>query len=353
VTSVNVEHGVSADKANITAHGPRMRTGVVESPSLSEHSVGGKFGTIRNGIADKVGLEALTHALGGEWLVGGRLKRNWCYFSHSRLGLASLNFNRFLLEDGLLLRRLIDSRDFRARGGSGMITQGDSAVSTIITYGAYCHSANGSLELDQGVGLVVVMSGQCLAVGTEIDIVTDGTLVADTGNIALGGLVLAKRSITEDTEVSGVLVRVLADSLVDRNKSMARVVLGSIDDAVRAVIPIGTGQTLVAGTNNTLLTAVTDGGVLELTAGKAAGHDQVLQAEVAVRAKGESVGRVVTMLISQKAAETQVIVLAVIAADQVAVISFCMTALALSSGARGKRKYKPRQHPLHIGFSSP
>jgi hypothetical protein len=184
------------------------------------------------------------------------------------------------------------------------------------------------------------MSGQCLAVGTEIDIVTDGTLVADTGNIALGGLVLAKRSITEDTEVSGVLVRVLADSLVDRNKSMARVVLGSIDDAVRAVIPIGTGQTLVAGTNNTLLTAVTDGGVLELTAGKAAGHDQVLQAEVAVRAKGESVGRVVTMLISQKAAETQVIVLAVIAADQVAVISFSAASIAhrvlisLSSGIR-------------------
>lgn len=172
------------------------------------------------------------------------------------------------------------------------------------------------------------MSGQCLAVGTEVDIVTDGTLVADTGDIALGGLILAEGSITEDTEVNGVLVRVLADGLVDRNKSMARVVLGGIHDAVRAVIPIGTGQTLVAGTNNALLTAIANGGVLELATGKAAGHDQVLQAEVAVRAKGESVARVVTMLISQEAAETQVIVLAVIAADQVAVISFCMTALA-------------------------
>jgi len=87
----------------------------------------------------------------------------------------------------------------------------------------------------------------------------------------------------------------------------------------------------VTDTNDALLTAITNGSVLELAAREAARHDQILQAEVAVRAEREGVSRVVTMLVPQKAAETQVIVLAVTAMDQVGFINFCTTVLAKPS----------------------
>lgn len=73
-----------------------------------------------------------------------------------------------------------------------------------------------------------------------------------------------------------------------------------------------------------LLTAITDGSVLELATGKAARHDEVLQAEVAVRAKREGVARVVAVLVTQQATKAKVIVLAVIAAHQVALIDLCI-----------------------------
>lgn len=110
-------------------------------------------------------------------------------------------------------------------------------------------------------------------------------------------------------------------------------VLRGSHDTVTAVIPIGAGQTLMAGANDAIVTAITNGSVLELAARKAARHDQVLQAEVAVRAEREGVSRVVTMFVSQQAAKAQVIVLTVIAADQVAIIGFCITALAKSESA--------------------
>jgi hypothetical protein len=73
-----------------------------------------------------------------------------------------------------------------------------------------------------------------------------------------------------------------------------------------------------------LLTSIANGSVLELATGKAARHDQVLQAEVAVRAKREGVGRVVAVLVAQQATKAKVIVLAVIASHQVALIDLCI-----------------------------
>lgn len=70
--------------------------------------------------------------------------------------------------------------------------------------------------------------------------------------------------------------------------------------------------------------------MLELTAGQAARHDEVLQAEVAVRAKGESVGRVMAMLVAQQTTKAEIIILAVIATHKVALVDLYCCTLALS-----------------------
>ena len=72
-----------------------------------------------------------------------------------------------------------------------------------------------------------------------------------------------------------------------------------------------------------LLTAVTDGSVLEQAARSAAGCDQILQAEITVRAKLESVRRMMTVLVPQETAETQIVVLALGATDHAAAIVLC------------------------------
>ena len=72
----------------------------------------------------------------------------------------------------------------------------------------------------------------------------------------------------------------------------------------------------------------------ELPTGKAARGDQILQAEVPVRSKVEGVARVVSMLVSEETAKAKIIVLALIAADQIAFIGFC----ALSAKRREKGK---------------
>ena len=70
--------------------------------------------------------------------------------------------------------------------------------------------------------------------------------------------------------------------------------------------------------------------MLELTARKAARHDEVLQAVVAVRAKGKGVGRVVAVLVAQETTKAEVIILAVVATDKVALIDLYSFMLALS-----------------------
>lgn len=73
-----------------------------------------------------------------------------------------------------------------------------------------------------------------------------------------------------------------------------------------------------------LVTAVTDSGVSELTTGKTARGDQILQAEVSIGSQVEGVARVVSMLISEEAAKAKIIILALIAADEVAFVGFCL-----------------------------
>jgi hypothetical protein len=196
------------------------------------------------------------------------------------------------------------------------------------------------------VGAVVLVTGVGLAARAEVNVVTDGTLVANAGNIALSRLVIAQRAITEDAKVDLRVTRQITNSFVDRGEAVSRVVLVGLLDARGAVVPVRARQALVAGADDTLevvsmcsarrqiyglgkksiylLTSITNGSVLELATGETARHDQVLQAEVAVRAKREGVGRVVAVLVAQQATKAKVVVLAVIASHQVALIDFCI-----------------------------
>lgn len=154
-----------------------------------------------------------------------------------------------------------------------MIPQGDCSTESIIIHRAHAHTANGLLELDQGVGVIVGISWQGFTVLAEVDIMTNSTLVARSSDEALSRLVLAQGPIAEDAIVNSEIMRAITDSLVDRGKSVAWVIIASIHEAVRAVVPVGAGHTLVASANNALgnsqLTAsdikAVEGGVFTLS----------------------------------------------------------------------------------------
>ena len=134
----------------------------------------------------------------------------------------------------------------------GLVTESDSATRAIIGDGAHRHSTDRSLEFHQGVSAVVLICGKSLAVGTEIDVVTNGTLVADATDVALRRLIFAKRSVTEDAIVNLIIARLFADRFVYGNESVARMILGGTCDAVGTIVPVRARKTLVAGANDAL-----------------------------------------------------------------------------------------------------
>lgn len=132
-----------------------------------------------------------------------------------------------------------------------LVTQGNVARG-VTSQSAHGDTTNRGLKLDQGVSAVVSVSRKSLAIGAEVNIITDGTLVADTSDVALSRFVLAKRTITEDTVVDLILTRLLRDSLVKRSESVTRVGVGCVLNALRAIVPVGTRETLVANADNVL-----------------------------------------------------------------------------------------------------
>lgn len=253
VARVHVEHGVSADEADITASRPGKGAWVEESPGLAEDSVWRQLGTIGNSIANEVSLVAarvfLLDSLGclnsGNWVVGSR--PSW-------LGLGGLHlYGRLLDNDRLLLLDVLMQRSWGVDGDTRLVTQRNLTIGIVILGdSANSDGANGSLELDQGVGAVVLVIGMGLAARTEVNVVTDGTLVANTSDVALSRLVLAQRAITEDAKVDLRVTRLITNSFVDRGKAVSRVVLVGLLDARGAVVPVGARQALVADADDTL-----------------------------------------------------------------------------------------------------
>ena len=98
----------------------------------------------------------------------------------------------------------------------------------------------------------MVAGREGLTARTEVGVITDSALVANSVDVTLSRLVLAQWTITEDAIVNFALTSWLTDSLIDLHEPMTRMALRSIQDAIGAEIPIGAGQALVTNTNDAL-----------------------------------------------------------------------------------------------------
>lgn len=158
-------------------------------------------------------------------------------------------------------------------------------------------------------------------------------------DVTLGGRVLAERSVAENAVVDLMFTWSLTNSVINLNKPMARVALRRSQNAIWAIIPVRASQALVTNTNDTLddisrvffagligtylITAVANSGMAELPSRKATRCDQILQAEITVRAEVECVTRVVAMSIPKKASQAEVVIFALLATYEIALIGFC------------------------------
>lgn len=90
---------------------------------------------------------------------------------------------------------------------------------------------------------IVAVGRQRLALGAEVSIVADSTLVAISMNVA--AVVSAQRAVAVDVVVNGRTLTEEWDRLVQWDKSMAWVTCSGTFDACRTEIPVRTIQALV------------------------------------------------------------------------------------------------------------
>lgn len=116
--------------------------------------------------------------------------------------------------------------------------------------------ADRRLELDQRVSLVVFIGRAGFTVGAEVEIVTNGTLVADTTNIGRRSLRgTAQGTVTANAIVNGMCnIRSveIGERLVDSSEAMAGVHKVRVLDTFSAIVPVGAVETLVANASDVL-----------------------------------------------------------------------------------------------------
>ena len=98
--------------------------------------------------------------------------------------------------------------------------------------------------------MVVLVVWVGLAVGAEVLVVADGTLIAGALNVL--GLVLAEWTVAEDADVTSLAVSWGRDWFVEGREAMTWVNEGGVLDALRAVVPVWAVQALVTGTEDWL-----------------------------------------------------------------------------------------------------
>ena len=111
---------------------------------------------------------------------------------------------------------------------------------------------NWSLELDQWVGLIVVVSRHGFAIRAEVCVVTNSAFVSVTPDVRFAASVRAKRAIAIDAAVNLSSSTKVGDRLVQSRKTMARVNLISAEDACRAEVPVWAFQALVSHSSDIL-----------------------------------------------------------------------------------------------------
>lgn len=111
---------------------------------------------------------------------------------------------------------------------------------------------DGRLEFDQGMSPIVTQSRNRFAVGTEVGIVADGTLVAGAPDVLLVRLPGAECAITVNSIVHLFEGADVSNLFEQGCKPMARMDLMRAENASRAVVPIRTAQTFVADAEDVL-----------------------------------------------------------------------------------------------------
>lgn len=176
------------------------------------------------------------------------------------------------------------------------------------------------------MGLVVFVVRIGLAVGAEVCVVANSALVTHALDVAV--LVLAERAITVDTNVLR-LVRVASgswDGFVMGCESMMRVIELGVLDTFRAVIPIRAVHALVADTEDWLITAIAQSGVLD-TASRST-HERAHSADCAFCNSLEGMSWMMTMLIGLVASSAEIKVVAVNASNKLILgVFYCMLAI--------------------------
>ncbi len=188
----------------------------------------------------------------------------------------------------------------------------------MLSGGADADATDRSLELDQGMGPVVLVGRASFAVGAEVGVIAHGALVTvthDVGDEGALGSRGAQRTVAADAvvdgsaDVAGLHVGGILQVLVDGHEAVVGVDESRIGDAVGAVVPVRAVQALVADANDSVIAAIADGAVLFGTSGSQPPGD----GDVDLRAfhnGGETVLGVVAVLVLGEAVLAEVKVLA-------------------------------------------
>ena len=236
---VNVEHRVTTNESDAAANRPGVRTRIGKSPDLLKLLAWCQDRAISDGITEEVSLELgvrhdrLRLRLYLGWLsrgdvsyslhLGRCIRRGCC-----RFGLGSLG------------TRLWQAISYSVR------------VLAIVLFAKsrYRYIPYGCLELDERMCSVMVVRRKSFAVGAEISVMADSTLVAIANDVGI--LICAEWAIAMDAIVTlGSCWRV-GYGFVKWDEAVIGVVTSSILDAARAVIPIWAIQALVANSNDIL-----------------------------------------------------------------------------------------------------
>ena len=100
--------------------------------------------------------------------------------------------------------------------------------------------------------MVVMERRHSFAIGTEVSVRTDSTLVACASNILVVGFTGAQRAITVDAKVDLLTQVRVSDFFIKSGKTMAGMDLRCAEHASRAVVPVRAAQALVTDTIDAL-----------------------------------------------------------------------------------------------------
>jgi hypothetical protein len=177
----------------------------------------------------------------------------------------------------------------------------------VLAHGGDTNVANRSLELDQGMCLVVWVRRARLAPIAEIRVVADGTLVSNALDVAHGSPSRgAERTIAADTKMSLFTCSLrLREGLIDWSKSVTRVNEAGIGHAGVAIIPVRTVKTLVTDTIDVLVAPIAKS-VMPLVAASLQTILDLIQEESSFHRRNKHVLRVMAMNVFGEAGHTQI-----------------------------------------------